>query len=136
MKCTHNTLASLLSAWDRLEVVGTNPDKRNSILTSTLIPGRNEFGVHSLRHRKLVKIAIEYRHELNNGGGYPYIVCYLVMFDENGHRRGVIKNGSWGCHGEEILEFKKWFQLKTREAFDREEERIENIQDGINDFLS
>lgn len=130
MKNSHKTLTSLLSAWDKLEVVGTNPDKRNSILTSTLIPKRNEFS------RKVVKIAIEYRHELNNGGGYPYIVCYLVMFDENGHRRGVMKNGSWGCHGEEILEFKKWFQLKNREAFNREEERIEKIQDRITDFLS
>lgn len=130
MKCTHNTLTSLLSAWDKLEVVGTNPDKRNSILTSTLMPHPNEFG------KRQVKIAIEYRHEFNNGGGYPYIVCYLVMFDQNGHRRGVTNNGSWGCHGEEILEFKKWFQSKTREAFDLEEQRIEDAQDGITEFLS
>ena len=26
MKSTHNTLTHLLGAWDRLEVVGTNPD--------------------------------------------------------------------------------------------------------------
>ena len=97
MKCTHNTLTSLLSAWDKLEVVGTNPDKRNSILTSTLVDCRNDFG------KRQVKIAVEYRHELNNGGGYPYIVCYLVMFDQNGHRRGILKNGSWGCHGEEMI---------------------------------
>ena len=130
MKCTHNTLTHLLGAWDRLEVVGTNPDKRNSILTSTLVDCRNDFG------KRQVKIAVEYRHELNNGGGYPYIVCYLVMFDQNGHRRGILKNGSWGCHGEEILEFKKWFQLKTREAYDLEEQRIEDEQDRITDFLS
>ena len=122
MKCTHNTLTSLLSAWDKLEVVGTNPDKQKSILTNTLL--------------KEVKIAIEYRHEFNNGGGYPYIVCYLVMFDQNGHRRGVTNNGSWGCHGEDILEFKKWFQLKNREAFDMEEQRIEDAQHNITDFLS
>ena len=130
MKCTHNTLTSLLSAWDKLEVVGTNPDKRNSILTSTLVDCRNDFG------KRQVKIAVEYRHELYNGGGYPYIVCYLVMFDQNGHRRGILKNGSWGCHGEEILEFKKWFQLKTREAYDLEEQRIEDEQDRITEFLS
>jgi len=130
MKSTHNTLASLLSAWDKLEVVGTNPDKRNSLLTKTIISHPEEYGL------KEVKIAIEYRHELNNGGGYPYIVCYLVMFDQNGHRRGVINNGSWGCHGEDILEFKKWFQLKTREAVDLEEKRIEDIQDRITDFIS
>ena len=130
MKCTHNTLTSLLSAWDKLEVVGTNPDKRNSILTSTLVDCRNDFG------KRQVKIAVEYRHELKNGGGYPYIVCYLVMFDQNGHRRGILKNGSWGCHGEEILEFKKWFQLKTREAYDLEEQRIEDEQDRITEFLS
>ena len=130
MKSTHNTLTSLLSAWDKLEVVGTNPDKRNSLLTSTLMPHPNEFG------KRQVKIAIEYRHELNNGGGYPYIVCYLVMFDQNGHRRGVINNGSWGCHGEEILEFKRWFQLKTRKAVDLEEGRMYDTQDGIADFLA
>ena len=124
MKCTHNTLTSLLSAWDKLEVVGTNPDKHKSILTNTFIDGGTR------------KIAIEYRHEFNNGGGYPYIVCYLVMFDQNGHRRGVTNNGSWGCHGEEILEFKKWFQLKTREAVDLEEQRIEDAQHNITDFLS
>jgi hypothetical protein len=124
MKSTHNTLTSLLSAWDKLEVIGTNPDKHKSILTET--------NIHEVSRR----IAIEYRHELNNGGGYPYIVCYLVMFDENGHRRGVTNNGSWGCHGEEILEFKKWFQLKTREAATLEEERIDITQDSIADFLA
>ena len=130
MKCTHNTLTSLLSAWDKLEVVGTNPDKHNSILTSTLVNCRNDFG------KRQVKIAIEYRHELNNGGGYPYIVCYLVMFDHNGHRRSLIKNGSWGCHGEDILEFKKWFARKLRDANDMQEQRIEDEQDRITDFLS
>ena len=132
MKCTHNTLTSLLSAWDKLEVVGTNPDKRNSILTSTLVDCRNDFG------KRQVKIAIEYRHELNNGGGYPYIVCYLVMYDQNGHRRSVIlKNGSWGCHGEEILEFKKWFATEdyVRHTISQEQ-RIEDEQDRITEFLS
>jgi hypothetical protein len=124
MKSTHTTLTSLLSAWDKLEVIGTNPEKHKSILTET--------NIHEVSRR----IAIEYRHELNNGGGYPYIVCYLVMFDENGHRRGVTNNGSWGCHGEEILEFKKWFQLKTREAATLEEERIDITQDNIADFLA
>ena len=130
MKCTHNTLTHLLGAWDRLEVVGTNPDKQNSILTSTLVNCRNDFG------KRQAKIAIEYRHEFNNGGGYPYIVCYLVMFDHNGHRRGVTNNGSWGCHGEDILEFKKWFARKLCDANDMQEQRIEDEQDRIADFLS
>ena len=130
MKCTHNTLTHLLGAWDRLEVIGINPDNHKSILTSTLLPHRNEFG------KRQVKIAIEYRIEDGFARAAPYIYAFLVMYDQNGHRRSVIKNGSWGCHGEEILEFKKWFQLKTREAVDLEEQRIEDAQYNITDFLS
>jgi hypothetical protein len=120
MKCTHNTLTSLLSAWDRLEVIGTNPDKQNSILTS------NDF----------VKIAIEYRIEEGGARCAPYIHAFLVMYDQNGHRRSVIKNGSWGCHGEDMMEFKLWFAKKLRDANDLQEQRIEDEQDRITDFLS
>jgi hypothetical protein len=130
MKCTHNTLTSLLSAWDRLEVVGTNPDNHKSILTSTLIPGRNEFG------RKVVKIAIEYRIEDSNHMTAPYIYAFLVMYDQNGHRRTVIKNGFWGCHGDDIMEFRLWFAKKLRDANDLQEQRIENDQDGVYEYLS
>ncbi len=130
MKCTHNTLTSLLSAWDKLEVVGINPDNHKSILTSTLVNCRNDFG------KRQVKVAIEYRLEDNNGGGLPYIYAFLVMYDHNGHRRSVIKNGSWGCHGEDIMEFKLWFARKLGYANDLQEQRIEDEQDRITDFLS
>ena len=130
MKCTHNTLTSLLSAWDKLEVVGTNPDNHKSILTSTLLPHRNEFG------KRQVKIAIEYRIEDSNHMTAPYIYAFLVMYDQNGHRRSVIKNGSWGCHGEDMMEFKLWFAKKLRDANDLQEQRIEDAQDNITNFLS
>lgn len=130
MKCTHNTLTSLLSAWDKLEVVGINPDNHKSILTSTLLPHPNEFG------KRQVKIAIEYRLEDNNGGGLPYVYAFLVMYDQNGHRRSVLKNGGWGCHGDDILEFKRWFREKLQVANNMQEQRIENAQDSITEFLS
>jgi len=130
MKCTHLKLTHLLDAWDRLEVVGINPDNHKSILTSTLIPGRNEFG------RKVVKIAIEYRVEEGHARLSPYIYAFLVMYDQNGHRRSVIKNGSWGCHGDDMMEFKLWFANKLRDANDLQEQRIENDQDGITEYLS
>ena len=124
MKCTHNTLTSLLSAWDKLEVVGINPDNHKSILTNTFIDGGNR------------KIAIEYRLEEGGARNAPYIYAFLVMYDQNGHRRSVIKNGSWGCHGEDMMEFKLWFAKKLRDANDLQEQRIEDEQDRITDFLS
>jgi len=124
MKSTHNTLTSLLSAWDKLEVVGTNPDNYKSILTRTLIGGETR------------KIAIECRIEEGGARCAPYIYAFLVMYDQNGHRRSVIKNGSWGCHGEDMMEFKLWFAKKLRDANDLQEQRIEDAQDNITNFLS
>lgn len=124
MKCTHKTLTHLLGAWDRLEVVGTNPDNHKSILTNTFIDGGTR------------KIAIEYRIEDSNHMTAPYIYAFLVMYDQNGHRRSVIKNGSWGCHGEDMMEFKLWFAKKLRDANDLQEQRIEDAQDNITNFLS
>ena len=124
MKTTHNTLTHLLGAWDRLEVVGINPDNHKSILTNTFIDGGTR------------KIAIEYRIE---EGGYmnaPYIYAFLVMYDQNGQRRSVIKNGSWGCHGEDMMEFKLWFAKKLSHANEVQELRIEDAQHNITNFLS
>ena len=130
MKCTHNTLTHLLGAWDRLEVVGTNPDNHKSILTKTIMSHPEEYGLNE------VKIAIEYRIEDSNHMTAPYIYAFLVMYDQNGHRRSVIKNGSWGCHGEDMMEFRLWFAKKLRDANDLQEQRIEDTQDRITDFLS
>ena len=130
MKCTHNTLTHLLGAWDRLEVVGINPDNHKSILTSTLVNCRNDFG------KRQVKVAIEYRLEESGARNAPYIYAFLVMYDQNGHRRSVIKNGSWGCHGEDMMEFKLWFAKKLNHANEMQEQRIENAQESITDFLS
>lgn len=126
MKCTHNTLASLLSAWDKLEVVGINPDNHKSILTNTFIDGGTR------------KIAIEYRLEDRSSMSVciPYVYAFLVMYDQNGHRRSVLKNGAWGCHGDDILEFKRWFREKLQVANDMQEQRIEKTQDSITKFLS
>ena len=124
MKCTHNTLTHLLGAWDRLEVVGINPDNHKSILTNTFIDGGTR------------KIAIEYRIEEGGARNAPYIYAFLVMYDQNGQRRSVIKNGSWGCHGEHMMEFKLWFAEKLLSANEMEEQRIEDTQDSITDFLS
>ena len=130
MKCTHNTLTHLLGAWDRLEVVGINPDNHKSILTSTLVNCRNDFG------KRQVKVAIEYRIEEAGYMNAPYIYAFLVMYDQNGHRRSVIKNGSWGCHGEDMMEFKLWFAKKLSYANELQEQRIEDEQDRITEFLS
>ena len=124
MKCTHNTLTHLLGAWDRLEVVGINPDNHKSILTNTFIDGGNR------------KIAIEYRFEEGGARNAPYIYAFLVMYDQNGQRRSVIKNGSWGCHGEDMMEFKLWFAKKLNHANEVQEQRIEDAQCNITDFLS
>ena len=130
MKCTHNTLTHLLGAWDRLEVVGINPDNHKSILTSTLVNCRNDFG------KRQVKVAIEYRIEEAGYMNAPYIYAFLVMYDQNGQRRSVIKNGSWGCHGEDMMEFKLWFAKKLGYANEVQEQRIEDEQDRITEFLS
>jgi hypothetical protein len=124
MKCTHNTIKDLLESWDRLTVIGTNPDNHKSILTNTMIDGERR------------KIAIEYRIENSNHMTAPYIHAFLVMYDQNGHRRSVIKNGSWGCHGDDMMEFKMWFAKKLRDANDLQEEWIEDAQDSITAFLS
>ena len=124
MKTTHNTLTHLLGAWDRLEVVGINPDNHKSILTNTFIDGGNR------------KIAIEYRIEEGHARLTPYIYAFLVMYDQNGQRRSVIKNGSWGCHGEHMMEFKLWFAKKLSYANEVQEQRIEDEQDRITEFLS
>jgi len=99
-------------------------------LTNTLLPHRNEFG------KRQVKIAIEYRIEEGGARNAPYIYAFLVMYDQNGHRRSVIKNGSWGCHGEDMMEFKLWFAKKLNHANEMQEQRIENAQESITDFLS
>jgi len=124
MKTTHTTLTHLLGAWDRLEVVGTNPDNYKSILTNTFIDGGTR------------KIAIEYRIEDGTARSAPYIYAFLVMYDQNGHRRSVIKNGSWGCHGEDMMEFKLWFAKKLSHANEVQELRIEDAQHNITNFLS
>jgi hypothetical protein len=124
MKSTHNKLTHLLGAWDRLEVIGTNPDNHKSILTNTFIDGGNR------------KIAIEYRLEEGGARNAPYIYAFLVLYDQNGHRRSIIKNGSWGCHGEDMMEFKLWFTKKLNHANEMQELRIEDAQLNVTDFLS
>jgi hypothetical protein len=59
------------------------------------------------------------------------------MYDQNGHRRSVLKNGAWGCqNSDDILEFKRWFREKLQVANNMQEQRIEKTQDSIADFLS
>ena len=79
---------------------------------------------------------IEYRIEEGGARNAPYIYTFLVMYDQNGQRRSVIKNGSWGCHGEDMMEFKLWFAKKLSHANEVQELRIEDAQYNITECFS
>jgi hypothetical protein len=89
MKCTHNTLTSLLSAWDKLVVVGTNPDNHKSILTKTIMSHPEEYGLNE------VKIAIEYRIEDSNHMTAPYIYAFLVKRTPKKRHQEWLMGLSW-----------------------------------------
>ncbi len=103
---TYNSLTEVLSAWDRLEIIGENPNNSNSILAMA----------------DKVKVAIEYSvrvPETHNSS--PYTTAYLVGYDDNGNRH-TLRNQQWAMShndGDVITDadiFHNWFKEKMAEA--------------------
>lgn len=106
-----NTIQELLSEWDKLVVVGTTPEKHDSILTMC----------------GDTKVAIEFMLTTSETMGKPYTVAYIVGYTPHGHRFTI---QSWGCHGEDELVFHKWFMRKYNAA--RNQDYAEqNVLKGI-----
>lgn len=124
MRTNKQDLTELLTAWDKLHVVGMTPEKSNSVMTETLIGD------------SLVKIAIEFQHRNSPISGTHSINAYLVAYDFYGNRVNVRFNGSWGCHDEEIPQFIKWFHSKTCEARGKDEVRANATSAVVGNFLS
>ena len=102
----YNSLMEVLSAWDRLEIIGETPNKSNSILAMA----------------DKVKVAIEYSIRVpDTFNSSPYTTAYLVVYDENGNRH-TLRNQQWAMphnDGDAITEaqvFHNWFREKMAEA--------------------
>ena len=103
---TYNSLTEVLSAWDRLEIIGENPNKSNSILAMA----------------DKVKVAIEYSVRIpETHNSSPYTTAYLVGYDDNGNRH-TLRNQQWAMShndGDAITDadiFHNWFKEKMAEA--------------------
>lgn len=107
-----DTIQELLSSWDKLVVIGTTPEKHDSILATC---GNT-------------KVAIEFMLQTSETMGKPYTVAYIVGYTTSGHRFNI---QSWGCHDEDELTFHKWFIKKM--AYARKQDYIE--QDILKDTI-
>jgi hypothetical protein len=112
MMSKYNSLKELLSAWDKLEIIGETPNKSNSILA---MAGN-------------VKVAIEYSVRVpETYNSSPYTTAYLVGYDDNGNRH-TLRNQQWSMShndGDAITDadvFHNWFKQKTAEARDMDED--------------
>lgn len=112
MMSKYNSLTELLSAWDRLEIIGETPNKSNSILA---MAGN-------------IKVAIEYSVRVpETYNSSPYTTAYLVGYDDNGNRH-TLRNQQWAMShndGDAITDadvFHNWFKQKMAEARDMDED--------------
>lgn len=112
MMSKYNSLTELLSAWDRLEIIGETPNKSNSVLA---MAGN-------------VKVAIEYSVRVpETYNSSPYTTAYLVGYDDNGNRH-TLRNQQWSMShndGDAITDadvFHNWFKQKMAEARDMDED--------------
>ena len=112
MMSKYNSLTELLSAWDKLEIIGETPNKSNSILA---MAGE-------------VKVAIEYSVRVpETYNSSPYTTAYLVGYDDNGNRH-TLRNQQWSMShndGDAITDadvFHNWFKQKMAEARDMDED--------------
>lgn len=112
MMSKYNSLTEVLSAWDRLEIIGETPNKSNSVLA---MAGN-------------VKVAIEYSVRVpETYNSSPYTTAYLVGYDDNGNRH-TLRNQQWSMShndGDAITDadvFHNWFKQKMAEARDMDED--------------
>tara|TARA_R100001463_G_scaffold54424_1_gene105495 strand:+ start:2363 stop:2716 length:354 start_codon:yes stop_codon:yes gene_type:complete len=95
------TLTDFLNSWDKLTVTGMTPKSSDSVMT--LAPNG-------------VKVAIEYRHQVNHRGECSTI-AYLVAYDDNSDRVSL-HNQTYGCFGDEQEQFHQWFAKKVAGALE------------------
>lgn len=92
-----DTIQELLSSWNKLVVIGANPEKHDSILTMC----------------GDTKVSIEFMYDTSDSTGCTYTIALLIGYTSEG-RRFTIQ--SWGCHDDDTVIFHKWFKHKMYEA--------------------
>jgi len=123
---TYNSLTEVLSAWDRLEIIGETPNKSNSILAMA----------------DKVKVAIEYSIRVpETSQSSPYTTAYLVGYDDNGNRH-TLRNQQWAMShndGDAITDadiFHGWFKEKMAEARGMDEDARTILTWKVDEWLS
>ena len=126
MMKTYNSLTEVLSAWDRLEIIGENPNQSNSILAMA----------------DKVKVAIEYSVRIpETYNSSPYTTAYLVGYDDNGSRH-TLRNQQWAMShndGDAITDaeiFHNWFKERMAEARGMDEDARAVLTWKVDGWLS
>ena len=122
----YNSLTEVLSAWDRLEIIGETPNKSNSILAMA----------------DKVKVAIEYSIRVpDTVNSSPYTTAYLVGYDDNGNRH-TIRNQQWAMphnDGDAVTDaqmFHNWFREKMAVARGLDEDARTILTWKVDNWLS
>ena len=116
------TLTDFLTSWDKLTVIGMTPERHDSIMTLAPV------GING------VKVAIEYRHQVNHRGECSTI-AYLVSYDEYGNRVSL-RNHVYGCFGDEQEQFHQWFAKKVAGAVELDARRSTELNRAVDEALS
>ena len=116
------TLTDFLTSWDKLTVIGMTPERNDSIMTLAPV------GLNG------VKVAIEYRHQINSSSGECSTVAFLVAYDEYG-TRVTLRNQTYGCFGDEEKQFHQWFAKKMGKACVLDVSRRLDVSRAVDDFL-
>ena len=114
------TLTDFLTSWDKLIVTGMNPERHDSVLTTTT---------------NNIPVAIEYRHQVGHSSGECSTIAYLVAYDDNGNRI-TLRNQTYGCFGDEEKQFHQWFAKKFASAVEMDARRSRDLSDGIDMILA
>ena len=116
------TLTDFLTSWDKLTVIGMTPERHDSIMTLAPV------GLNG------VKVAIEYRHQINSSSGECSTVAFLVAYDENGNRCAM-RNQTYGCFDEEQEQFHRWFAKKMAGAIELDTRRRTELNRAVDEAL-
>tara|TARA_R100001086_G_scaffold175344_1_gene96541 strand:- start:99 stop:464 length:366 start_codon:yes stop_codon:yes gene_type:complete len=117
------TLTDFLTSWDELTVIGMNPDRHDSIMTLAPVIYNG------------VKVAIEYRHQINSSTGECSTVAFLVAYDGYGNRI-TLRNQTYGCFGDEEKQFHQWFAKKMAGAVQMDALRGTELNRAIDEALA
>ena len=117
------TLTDFLTSWDKLIVTGMTPERNDSVMTLAPI------GLNG------VKVAIEYRHQINSSSGECSTVAFLVAYDEYGNRV-TMRNQTYGCFDEEQEQFHRWFAKKMAGAIELDTRRRTELNRSVDEALS